>query len=152
MLADAVQPWMHLLKLDHLEFTIVFLLFFGFTVCLPRRPKTYNLFLCYICLHFLCHGGDSCPHRIYLWALSLQQHVGAETRLSADDHPAGMVHDDPSWRVAGVLARAIDSVTSRTFDASSYRGNGDDSMGHGDVSGEYGGWPVGMGARRNIGR
>ena len=101
ILADAVQPWMHLPKLDHGGFTIVFVLF-SLVHCavLEGQKRTtcffaISAFISYVMEEVGVRTGFIYGHYHY------SNMLGPKAGLRADDHPAGMVHDDISVLESG---------------------------------------------------
>ena len=110
ILADAVQPWMHLPKLDHVGFTIVFVLF-SLVHCavLEGQKRTtcffaISAFTSYVMEEIGVRTGFIYGH--YHYSNMLGPKLGSVPMMIP---LAWFMMIYPSWRVAGVLARAIDS-------------------------------------------
>ena len=120
ILADAVQPWMHLPKLDHVGFTIVFVLFSLVHCALLEGQKRttcffgISAFISYVMEEISVRTGFIYGH--YHYSNMLGPKLGSVPMIIP---LAWFMMIYPSWRVAGVLTRAInsDSLLGRSTQA-----------------------------------
>ena len=110
MLSDTVQPWMQLPKLNHSGFTVVFVLF-SVVHCavLEGRNRTavffaISAFTSYVMEEIGVRTGVIYGH--YHYSNMLGPKLGSVPIIIP---LALFMMIYPSWRVAGVLARSIDS-------------------------------------------
>lgn len=120
ILADAVQPWMHLPKLGHVGFTIVFVLFSLVHCALLEGQKWttcffgISAFISYVMEEISVRTGFIYGH--YHYSDMLGPKLGSVPMIIP---LAWFMMIYPSWRVAGVLTRAInsDSLLGRSTQA-----------------------------------
>ena len=120
ILADAIRPWMHLPKLGHVGFTVVFVLF-SLVHCavLEGQIRTacffaISAFTSYVMEEIGVRTGFIYGH--YHYSNMLGPKLGSVPVIIP---LAWFMMIYPSWRVAGVLARAIniDSLLGRSTQA-----------------------------------